>query len=365
MKLLERYVARLTGGLFVLLAVGLITLFLVIDFGDWLRVYAGRPLADIALLYWYRSHLAMVQFSPAALVLAAGLAVTTVRRRGEWTALRAVGASWAVVVRPIMAVAIAASLGLVVFQEYVVSESGPKSDRLMLERFERWGDFGVVYSPRRWFRVGTSLLNVRGESNPERLEDVRLFQMGERSELVRWIEARRLTFVRDGRWQADEATELFFEGAVARAGRSGSFELELPLRPELTQLAVGRPEWLPLTVLHRQVAVMDALQLPTEATRFAIHQRWASPAAAVLAALIVCLLGLRGRQGSSVPRTLIEGAALTGGLFVLGMISRSLAINGRLAPGVAAWLAPLVLVPVVWWLTRPARATKLTSIAAA
>ena len=365
MKLIERYVARLTGGLFVLLAVGLITLFLVIDFGDWLRVYAGRPVGDVALLYWYRSHLAMVQFAPAALVLAAGLAVSTVRRRGEWTALRAVGASSAVVVRPIMVFSIVASLGLVVFQEFVVSESGPKSDRVMLERFERWGDFGVVYSPRRWFRVGTSLLNVRGEANPQRLEDVRLFQMGQHSELVSWVEAKRLTFVRQGRWQADDATELFFDGANAHAGRSGSFELDLPLRPELTQLAVGRPEWMPLTVLSKQVAVMTELQLPSEATRFAIHQRWAAPAAAVLAALIVCLLGLKGQKGSSVPRTLVEAAALYGGLFVLGMISRSLAINGRLAPWMAAWLAPLVLVPVVLWLARPAPPRTVISVAEA
>ena len=126
MKRLERYVARLTTGLFVLLALGLITLFLVIDFGDWLRVYAGRPVADVALLYWYRSHLAMVQFAPAALVLASGLAVTTLRRRGEWVALRAMGASSVTVLRPIMVVASLAALGLIAFQEFVVSESGPR-----------------------------------------------------------------------------------------------------------------------------------------------------------------------------------------------------------------------------------------------
>jgi lipopolysaccharide export LptBFGC system permease protein LptF len=194
---------------------------------------------------------------------------------------------------------------------------------------------------------------VRGEQNPERLEDVRLFQLGPSSELVRWIEAGRLTYVREGRWQVDEATELHFSGAEASAGRNGSFEVELPLRPEVTQLAVGRPEWMPLSVLTRQVPLMAALQLPTEPTRFAIHHRWAAPIAAVLAALVACLLGLRGQRGASVPRALLEGAALYGGLFVVGMISRSLAINGRLAPPLAAWLAPLVLLPVVMFLARP------------
>lgn len=354
MKILERYVARLTAGMFIALTLGVVALFLVIDFGDWLRIYAGKPAADVALLYWYRSHVAMVQFAPAALVLAAGLAVTVVRRRGEWTALRALGASPATVVRPILVVACAAAVGLVGFQEFVVSSSGPKIDRLMVERFDRWGDFLSVYSPRRWFKVGDALLNVRGEANPERLEDVRLFRLGAGADLVNWIEAGRLTFVRDGLWRADEATELHFAGAEARAGRKGSFELALPLRPEVTQLAVGRPEWLPLSVLQPQVALMAAMQLPTEPTRFAIHHRWAAPVAAVLAALIACLVGLRGQRSASVARTLLEGAGLYGGLFLVGMISRSLAINGRLAPPLAAWLAPLVLLPVVVWLSRRA-----------
>jgi len=351
-KLLERYVARLTAGLFITLTLGVVTLFLVIDFGDWLRIYTGKPVADVALLYWYRSHVALVQFAPAALVLAAGLCVTVVRRRGEWTALRALGASPATVVRPIMLVASLAALGLIAFQEFVVSESGPHIDRLMVERFDRWGDFLSVYSPRRWFKVGDSLLNVRGAQNPERLEDVRLFQLGASAELVGWIEAGRLTWVDEGHWKADDATELRFEGAQAHPGRQGSFQLTLPLRPEVTQLAVGRPEWLPLSVLEKQLGLMGAMQLPTEATRFAIHQRWAAPLAAVLAALIACLAGLRGQRSASVPRTLLEGAALYGGLFVVGMISRSLAINGRLTPSLAAWLAPLVLLPLVAWLGR-------------
>lgn len=355
MNLIERYIARLTAGLFAALAVGVVTLFLVIDFGDWLRIYTGKPAIDVLTVYWYRSHVALVQFAPAALVLAVALSVTILRRRGEWTALRALGASPATVVKPVVIVAAAAALGIVAFQEYVVSASGPKIDRMMMERFDRWGDFLSVYSPKRWFRVGDSLLNVRGEANPARLEDVRLYTVGPGADLVRWIEAGQLTYVREGHWRADEANELLFEGAEAKAARKGSFEVALALEPEVTQLAVGRPEWLPLTVLHEQVGLMNALKLPTESTRFAIHHRWAAPVASLLAALIACLLGLRGRARASVPRALLEGAGLYGGLFVVAMISRSLAINGRLPPPFAAWLAPLLLLPLVAWLAQRTR----------
>lgn len=355
MKLLERYIARLMAGLFFTLLGSLVALFLAIDFGDWLRLYAGKPIADVAALYWYRSHLALVQFAPAALVLASGLAVAVVRRRGEWTALRALGASPATVVRPLFLVSAMVAIGLLGFQELVVSRSGPSVDRLMVERFGRWGDFLSVYLPRRWFRAGDSLVNVRGEADQQGLSNVRLFRMGASSELVGWIEAGRLTFLGEGRWRADDASELRFSGPLAEAGRNGTFELELPLRPEVTLLAVGRAEWLPFQVLHGQISLMEALELPTEPTRFAMHHRWAAPVAMVLAAMFACMLGLRSRRQASVPRALLEGAGLYGGLFLWGMISRSLAINGGMEPSLAAWLAPLTMSGLLWVAWRSAQ----------
>lgn len=355
MNRLERYVARLTAGLFVGLAAGLVTLFLVIDLGDWLRIYIGRPATDVALVYWYRSHLALVQFAPGALVLAAGLAVTVVRRRGEWTALRALGASSATLLKPVAGVAVVVALALVAFQEFVVSRSGASLDHLMVERFGRWGDFSAVYMPRTWFRVGDSLVNVRGEQHVERLADVRVYTLAPGPSLARWIEAGTLTWVRDGLWRAEDANELLFEGASVTPGRKGTFEVSLALKPEATRLQPGRPDWLPLTVLSTQVELLRTLELPTEATRYALHARWASALGAVLAALIACLLGLGGAGGASVPRALLEGAALYGALFVSGMVARSIALNGHLPPGVAAWLAPLVLAPVALWLSHRSR----------
>ena len=304
--------------------------------------------------YWYRSHVTLVQFAPAALVLSAGLTITVVRRRGEWTALRALGASWVTLVRPIAVVCVGAAVGLLVFQELVVSTSGPMIDRIMVEKFGRWGDFMTVYSPRRWFRAGDSLLNVRGEANPERLEDVRVFELGARSELRRWIEAKRLVYVRAGTWRVEEGDELLVSGAEAQPGRTGDFQLQLPIRPEVTQLAVGRPEWLPMRVLSAQVPLMATLELPTETTRFAVQQRWAQAVSAVLAAVLAALLGLRASVRPSVPRALIEGAGLYGALFLVGMISRSLAINGRLPIAAAAWALPGLL--AVLLLPLPSRA---------
>jgi lipopolysaccharide export system permease protein len=351
----ERSVARLAAGIFLALALALVALFLVIDFGDWLRLYTGKPPGDVALLYWYRSHLALVQFAPAALVLTGGLTITLIRRRGEWTALKALGASPMAVLRPVLVVSLTGALALVAFQEFVVSRSGPNVDRIMLERFGRWGDFMSVYTPRRWFRAGSWLINVRGAAADDHLEDVRLFELGADGRLVRWLEGSRLTYAAENRWSLDGATELALDGAEARPElRRGALDLALPLRPEITRLAVGRPEWLPVSTLGDQVAVLGSLQLPTEPTRFAIHQRGTNLLVTALAALLTALLALGGRGRPSIPLALISGGVLYGALFVLGMISRSLALNGHLAVPVAAWLLPGALAVAVVVLARRA-----------
>ncbi|MFT3709160.1 MAG: LptF/LptG family permease [Archangium sp.] len=351
----ERSVAKLAAGLFIALSLALVALFLVIDFGDWLRLYTGKPPGDVALLYWYRSHLALVQFAPAALVLTGGLTITLIRRRGEWTALKALGASPVAVLRPLLVVSLAGALALLAFQEFVVSSSGPNVDRIMVERFDRWGDFLSVYTPRRWFRAGPWLINVRGAMADDHLEDVRLFELAPDGRLHRWLEGGKLTFVAEGRWRFDSATELTLDGAEARSELPrDALEVALPLRPEITRLAVGRPEWLPLSTLGDQIAVLASLQLPTEATRFAIHQRGTSLLVTALAALITALLALSGKGRPSIPLALISGGVLYGVLFVVSMIARSLALNGHLAAPLAAWTPALLLSAIAVVLGRRA-----------
>ena len=338
----ERYVAKLSLTLFAGITFALVSLFLVIDFGDWLSYYLGKPPLDVALLFWLRSHLAFSHLMPAALVLSSALTITVIRRRGEWTALRALGGAPSSLLRPVLLVSGVLACGVIAFDEFVVSRSGPESEQLMLTRFNhRSGDFFAVYSPRRWFRAGDALVNVRGEVNPERLEDVRVFRLGPAHELVEWIDARSLRFIAHGRWIASGAVVTRLEGATVKEGPRGELELSLALAPEATQLVTGRPQWMSSKRLNKQLELLDALALPTEATRYALHQRFAVPVAVLAAALIVMLLGLRAQ--ASVPRALLEGAVLYGALFVAGMVTRSLAVNGHVTPPLAAWLLPMGL----------------------
>lgn len=221
-----------------------------------------------------------------------------------------------------------------------MSRSGPLHDRLMVDRFNRWGDFVSVYSPKRWFRVGDAMLNIRGDAHDDELQQIRYFELGPHLELTRWIEGERLRFLGGDVWEVEKGTELHFSGAEASVGRSGTFDLHLRLPKEVIHLAVGRPEWLPLSVLASQLPVMQSLKLPTEPLEYALHSRWAGALATFMAALLAAYLGQRTSRRPSVPQTLVQGALLFAALFVGTMASRSLALSGRLSAGLAAWLVP-------------------------
>ena len=78
--------------LFVATLGGVVLIYLVIDFADRAHTYSGRAWGRAAAeLYANKAAVVAYQLAPAALIIAAALVVTLLSRRGELTALLALG----------------------------------------------------------------------------------------------------------------------------------------------------------------------------------------------------------------------------------------------------------------------------------
>ncbi len=240
---LGRYLARTYALLLVSMLAGVVVIYVVIDFSDWLRVYVSHPWQDVAELYAWKSLVAAHQFAPAAMLLGAGATVTLLRRRGEWGAMQALGFSRASVVVPLALVGVVAAGALVAFDDLVVTRAGTRIDYLLVERFQRWGDFEAFYSPHRWFRVGAFVLNVRGGSAPDgALESVTAFELSPDFRLVRRVDAQRLVPGPGDTWSAQEAVERRFgrQEYLALDGGPPSFPLrDLPRGTQVVNPEAG------------------------------------------------------------------------------------------------------------------------------
>lgn len=338
--ILFRLIARTYVGVFGLVLVGVAVVYLVADFGDRLNMFLNKTLADIAELYWHKVLIAIHQLSPAAMLLAAGATVSVLRKRSEWTAMQALGASrWAVVL-PILVSAGVLAGALIVFDELVVTRSGERVDHLMANRFNRWGDYGFFYFPKQWFRVGETIVQVRGETDGAGvMHDVTLYRLREGFQLAGRVDGRTFETMGGQRWVLGGAVERTFanDGSSSLASHE-RFELELPGSDEKTfRIRSGRPEQMSFSDLQLQRVIRARVGLPVQRFWLAMHNRFAYPITGVGAALLAICLALRPNRRGHLTLALIEGLGVSVVLFTFMLIGKALVLGEHVTPGVAAW----------------------------
>jgi lipopolysaccharide export system permease protein len=352
-------VSRLYARLLLGILGAVLLIFLVGDFADRLNAYLDQPLAEVTWLYWNKLLVAVQQLAPAAMLLAGGATVSFLRRRGEWTAMRALGLSRWVVLLPIIGVGAVAAVGVAAFDEWVVSRAGPRVDRLMAHQFHRWGDFRFYYVPQQWFRLPGALVHVRGEAGEGVLREVTVLELGADFQLVRRLDAAELRHVEGDRWTLGQVSERRFP---APGQAPLSLHEVLPLRLEGSSsdtflVRSGRPEFMPVAALLEQRAARARVGLPVQRFTQAQHNRFAYPVTGLTAALLAATLALRPGRRGHLTASLVEGLAVTLGLFGLLLAGKALVLGQHVSPAVSAWGPAVGLVGVtawLWWLAdRP------------
>ncbi|MBE2253366.1 MAG: LptF/LptG family permease [Myxococcus sp.] len=341
---LFRLIARLYLGLFALALLGVVLVYLVADFGDRLNVFLNHTVADVAELYWYKSLMTLHQLSPAAMLLAAGATASVLRQRAEWTAMQALGASRWTVVAPVLVSAGVVAAGLMAFDEAVVTKAGERVDGLMVNRFGRWGDYGFFYFPKQWFRVGSDIVHVRGESEPSgRLRDVTVYRLRPGFQLSARVDADALESRGGDLWALFDAVERrFAEDGTSTLERSAELLMSLAgSDPQTFRIRQGRPEQMPLADLRTQQVIRAKVGLPVERFLLAMHNRFAYPLTGVAAALLALSLALRPARRGHLTLALIEGLLVSLALFAFMLMGKALVLGEHVSPGFAAW-APVV-----------------------
>ncbi len=346
-------VARLYVGLLLATLAGVTLVFLAVDFGDQQRSLSDLPGAVLLELYVYRGLIAFRQLAPAAMLLAAGATASVLRLRGEWLALQALGVSPLQAFWPIFVLGGLLALGLVAFDDAVVTRAVAKSQAI---RPAAWQALGPQQDQQpRWFRFGDTVLEVRGESDGAQLSDVTVYELTPSFALWRRIDVTRLGRTSERTWRA--------EGVVSHSGGQAEVLAGEPLRlpPEAIEalnVTGQRAEALTFEQLAEQRRVRRALGLPTRNVEFAHHLRIAYPFTGVAAAALAVALALRSNRRGQLTLVLVDGVSISFLLVLLLAVGRTLVLNGRASAAFAAWTPPVGLLAAVivsWGLGAHAR----------
>ncbi|HET9450878.1 MAG TPA: LptF/LptG family permease [Aggregicoccus sp.] len=343
---LLRYVLRTYLQFFLGILAAVLAIFLVADFVDRGRNYTGEGWVQAAaLLYFNKALVAAHQLGPAAMLLAAGATVSSLRKRGEVTAMRALTFGPAALYVPIGLCAAALGLGLMVFDETVVVGAGRRVDEINTQRFNRWGDWRFYYTPKQWFRRGDRVFYLRGGDARGGFEDATVLTLTGDFRLARRMDAKRMRPLEGTRWELTGVVERTFTPEGATQLRSAEREeVDLGVEGRVFRIRPGRPEQMRVRQLQEQLVARKEVGLPTALFGLALHNRFAYGFAGLPAALLAVGLALRPGRRGHLTVAMVEGLVVVVVLWGMMVVGRTLATNQHLSPWLAAWAPSLVLV---------------------
>lgn len=337
-RTLMAYVLRLYALFFAGIFLVVMAVFLIADFGDRVQLFLEHRLSDVLLLYWNKSLVAAHQLGPAAMMLAGGATVSTLRRRGELTALFALSNAPRTVYLPVVVSGLCGAAFWVAFDEWVVTSAGARVDEISVTRFDRWGDWSAYYGNKEWFRKGSTLFHVKSSDREESFEQSSILSLSPSFELVERWDARRMTWLGGTQWRLEEVEHRSFgSGGGFRLERSDAQVMDLGVELKYFRIRKGRPEQMRVRHLLEQIDARREVGLPVSRLRLALQSRFSYPLTGFAAAMLAVGLALRSNRKAHLTATLVEGIFITFALWGTMVAGKALVLGERVPPALAAW----------------------------
>jgi lipopolysaccharide export system permease protein len=341
---------------------GVVLLYLTVDFADRAHGFFGRAWGKAALeLYLNKAAVVSYQLAPAALIIAAALLGTLLARRGELTALYALGVRPVRLAAPVAAVALVAGGLLFLLGERVVVRADARAEEIQVKRFNRWGDWATYHSGESWLRGEHGHIFHLGPQRDGGWEPATILEIAPPFRLARRIDARRLEPAGPGVWRLLDATETNYSpvGSGPGGGISEHHFDELEQRfPETAadlELRSGRPRQLAWRQLREQADRRARLGQPVREWQLALWERATHPITlvpAALAGLGLVLVRVRRRRRLPLPGAVALGMGLSLLLWAVTVVVHAVSLSGGLPPWVAGLSAPAfasVLAALTLW----------------
>ncbi len=354
---LDRLILSMLLRLFSATLGGVVLIYLVIDFADRAHGYRGRAWGKAVLeLYANKAAVVGYQLAPAALIIAVALLVTSLARRGELTAIFAVGVSPARIAAPVAFFAAVLGAAMFLLGEKVVVRADARVEEITVKRFNRWGDWATYHVGSFWVRGrGGRIFHIGGQSG-NGFDLVTVLEIGDpRSadrdfRLSRRILAARMEPGPDGRWMLLDATETRYSLTAQPGGEITERHLAVLIEdfsetPKDFELRSGRPRQLPWRQLREQTERREAAGQSSREYALAIAERAAQPLQAVPAALAAFSLTLstaRRRKRMPPAGAVALGIALSLLLWAVSVVAHAVSLSGALDPWIAGTVPSLV-----------------------
>ncbi len=356
---LIRYIALIYAGATLLTIIGLVVIVvgasLVEGSGTYMRAGAGA--GTVLELAGYRAAGFAYQIMPAAVLLGAMIAGTTLARRGELLGIQASGIGPSRVWMAFVGGSLFFTVVTALAGEYVVPWSIVRLDREQTAALGRSDTNSNFYNrPVQWFRKGDLILFLPEVDLPnQRFNRPVIYRMAG-GELLQVMEAESLTYAADG-FHLNQARVL--DTATSTFTHTADLPLELDATPTALADVTGDPRQMRLLQVAQLARRRAAAGFDATPHFLELHGRLSHPLNAIWLALVCAPWALHVDRKRSLAVNLGIGVVAIAMLLTLMYTFRMLALGHQIAAPFGAWGLSLVILaalPLSFWSYRRLRA---------
>lgn len=256
MRLLDRYVQITVLRTFILVGIGLVSLFSLFDFVEQLRSvgeaqYGAFDALEYVLL---TAPGRFIQLTPPSVLLASLLGLGAMAASGELTALRSLGISRNRIVAWVLELTVLILVLLFVIAEFVA----PASQRIATyQRDAKVAPSGAIVSKGGfWARGEHGYVNVHRLTHEATTADIDIFVFRDDGTIGQFTHAENADVLDDGTWQLRSVTTKTFEDDRVLTERAESKRWTSFLSPQQVKLLTTSPEAMAPTELWAYVRTL-------------------------------------------------------------------------------------------------------------
>jgi len=349
MSLLKRYVLKKFVYCYLLSAIGLIGIFLVVDFFERVDEFVRRDIPYSDLIYYYIYKIPTIAFymAPQAVLLATVITLATLAQNNEIVAMKACGIGITGITIPIIGSALVVALLILVSNEFVAPIATKKMNYIFEVKVQKnpvfeTGDLHIdIKGTEIWLVAKDGAIWNIDRFDPEagRMNNVSIFYRFNKRSIQKRIDVKEVVW-NGNYWE-------FFDGFI-RKFRSGGIDSTVyfekktfPIEETLSDFIIHnktiRSEELSLKEMYQKIKELTMEGKDTIKNRVELHQKISYPFISVVLALLAIPLSLRSSRHGGI--LFCVGVNLAMGfvfsfLYAMGI---SLGFGGVFSPILSAW----------------------------
>lgn len=344
MTVLDRYLTREFSRLFGLTLVAFVSLFLVIEFFEKLRMLLKYDASFGDSLWFFAARVPwmLAQVMPMAALLATVLSLTVLARQGELTALRCAGIPLRRLAAPYLFCGLVLAVGHGFIQEVAAPRGFAFAREVELLRIKGRGARALLKTEDLWLRTASGVVHVgRVEEGATTLRDVTVAELAD-NRVTRRADAREARW--DGAaWQLlDAEVRTFDADGIPRTQRLAHVPFvmdETPADFNIPQRSVEEESW---RELRSRIERYRRQGLDSRTLEVGLWAKTSIPVVTLLMPLLAFPFGVRAGRRGSTSAGIVMAILLGFSYWLVLAVGLSLGKAGVLPPPVGAWLANLV-----------------------